>query len=497
MLKIGMYEQDLTPVGPVNLPGQFYQRVSTHVESPVKANIFACEGNDGTQLIIAAIDATSISAPLYEKIKENVAEKCHEIDTSKLMISATHIHTAPGYTPPKREAMSTSFNNIYSYFPEGTRYVPLCENAEYMSEEDYFFSLADAVAEGIVKAWNQREKSYIAPEFGRAVVGHSRRVAYNDGTAKMYGIADKATFSEMESGNDTGVELLYVFDADKNPKGVIANIACPAQVLEHCSFVSSDYWGKTRDMLKQDLGDDFVTVGLCSAAGCQAPRDMIRFVLPDTMDPNLVRDNEQRPRKTDPDMYAIEGAIEIGERVSMEILRKLKKAKENVISDAPVKNEVEIINLPLRRVTETDKINAENNIADYFAKHPKKEYDAYDKAAIHIHVGVLERYKLQETERFYKMELHTARLGSIAFATNPFELFLDYGNKIRARSLATQTFLIQLACGSGGYLPTEKAENGSHYSAYVASGNVGHDGGEILVSETLEEIRNLFSDNDK
>ena len=35
---------------------------------------------------------------------------------------------------------------------------------------------------------------------------------------------------------------------------------------------------------------------------------------------------------------------------------------------------------------------------------------------------------------------------------------LDFGNQIRARSVATQTFEIQLCCGALGYLPTEKAE---------------------------------------
>ena len=82
----------------------------------------------------------------------------------------------------------------------------------------------------------------------------------------------------------------------------------------------------------------------------------------------------------------------------------------------------------------------------------------------------------------------------IVFATNSFELFLDYGNKIRARSKAQQTFLIQLCCGSDGYLPTEKAERGGHYSAYVSSGVTGHAGGDLLVRETLETIKALFAE---
>ena len=50
---------------------------------------------------------------------------------------------------------------------------------------------------------------------------------------------------------------------------------------------------------------------------------------------------------------------------------------------------------------------------------------------------------------------------------------------------------LQLACGSDGYLPTEKAEKGSHYSAYVSSGVTGHEGGELLVRKTIEEINKI------
>ena len=51
---------------------------------------------------------------------------------------------------------------------------------------------------------------------------------------------------------------------------------------------------------------------------------------------------------------------------------------------------------------------------------------------------------------------------------------------------------MQLANGAEGYLPTEKAEKGGHYSAFVSSGLVGHDGGNQLVDETLQHIKELF-----
>ena len=489
-LKIGMLEQDITPVGPVLLPGQFYKRVSTHVESEIKAEIFVLEA-DGEQLIIVGMDSTHVTYNLMDLVREKVAAKCADIDTSKIIISATHIHTAPAYFEKCRE--DEFFGGIQRYFPEDYTFKPATDDDNYMDPKEYLAFLGENISEGIVTAWNKRDTAYIAQEFGRAVVGHSRRVCFNDGTAKMYGIADKATFTEMESGNDTGVELLYVFDKDKKPMGALCNIACPAQVLEHCSFVSSDYWGKAREMVKEEY-PDFVLVGLCGAAGCQAPRDMIRFVLPDTLDPNLVRDNEQRPRRTDPDMYAVEGAVEIGDRVSHVVLRKLKSAKNALIGEAVLKHRVEYCELPIRKVTETDRLNALENIRKYIERLPSKEYTAYDTAALHVETGILDRYKMQETVTVIKPEVHFVRLGNIAIATNPFELFLDYGNRIKARSHAEQTFLVQLACECYGYLPTEKAEKGGHYSAYVSSGNCGHEGGDLYVAKTLDAIQEMFDE---
>lgn len=50
---------------------------------------------------------------------------------------------------------------------------------------------------------------------------------------------------------------------------------------------------------------------------------------------------------------------------------------------------------------------------------------------------------------------------------------------------------LQLCYGASGYLPTETAERGSHYSAYVSSGITGHIGGEQLVRKTLEELNRM------
>ena len=116
-------------------------------------------------------------------------------------------------------------------------------------------------------------------------------------------------------------------------------------------------------------------------------------------------------------------------------------------------------------------------------------------SVLFVPLGILARMELQDHVENLPTEVHVIRMGSVAFATNPFELFLDYGNQIKARALCEQTFLVQLANGAEGYLPTKKAEQGGHYSAFIASGTVGHVGGEMLVRQTLEDINAMFAEN--
>lgn len=106
--------------------------------------------------------------------------------------------------------------------------------------------------------------------------------------------------------------------------------------------------------------------------------------------------------------------------------------------------------------------------------------------------AVLDRYESQKSSPFYEMELHVLRLGDVAIATNPFELYTDYGIQMKARSKAQQTFVTQLACASGMYLPTAEAVRGGGYSAEVNSNLVGPEGGQVLVDRTVERINALW-----
>ena len=105
---------------------------------------------------------------------------------------------------------------------------------------------------------------------------------------------------------------------------------------------------------------------------------------------------------------------------------------------------------------------------------------------------VVDRYEAQQPGATWPMELHALRIGDVAFATNPFELFMDYGLRMKARSAALQTFVVQLACGCDGYVPTTRAIAGQGYGAEAPSNKVGPEGGQVLVEETVAAINSLW-----
>ena len=490
-IKIGWSEANLLPEGRrIDLVGQFYERISGEVETPITATALAMECGDD-HVIFIGCDLVCTSYKLLTAIRNNIPDNCG-FDKNKIIISAIHSHTSMGYAG-RDDDFDDGLKSLEKYKPENVKYVPTAQDnsPDILRGTEAKEFLADTLAKLAVEAWANRKVGAYACGFGRAAVGLCRRVCYDDGSAKMWGNANLANFTELEGGNDSGIELMFTYDADKKLTGVIANVACPAQVLEHQNFVSSDYMGKLKGLIREKYGNDVNLLGLISPAGDMCPRDLIRWVDSPVCkkDPNIHRDKVVE-RRADPSMFDIKGCEKIAKRIANEIFWALDDVCEYV-TDTDIKHKNITVDMPLRRVTIKEFLEAENYIKNFFA-HCDSNINYEDNANMLIHSGTTSRYETQQTLDLYPIEVHILKIGDVAFATNPYELFLNFGNQMRARSLAKQTFLVQLACGSFGYLPTKKAQDGSHYSAFVGSGCSGYEGGDLLVRKTVQQINKLF-----
>ena len=493
-IKIGWSEVSIVPEGrKVRLFGQFYERISDVVETPISVTGLAIESGADAAIFVSC-DLVSVPHKLLDEVRERLPE---DFPKEKLMINAIHTHTSIGY---ENSSDTNTLNNIrrvlQQMLPEGYGYKSIVDDKipNLLEGKEAREFIIDRITKAALAAWENRKEACYATGFGRATVGMCRRVCYDDGSAKMWGDTNSANFTELEAGNDSGIELLFTYDMNKKLTGVVANVACPAQVLEHQNFISSDYMGKLKRIIREKYGNEVNLLGLISPAGDMCPRDMIRWVDAEIelKDPNIERD-KIIPRKADPSMFDIKGCEKVAKRIANEVFWALDEVDEYV-SEATLVHKNIKLDLPLRRVTPKE-YEASLAVIKEFASNIKRDINFADNAKLQIHSGNVGRYQVQQTTDLVGVEVHVIRLGDIAFATSPFELFLNYGNQIRARSLAKQTFMAQLSCGSAGYLPTEKAEKGSHYSAFIGSGLVGHEGGNLLVRKTLSEINEMFAEN--
>ena len=494
-LLIGWAEESIVPDKKVSLQGQFFERISEYVESEISVTAMAVQTEED-EMILMSLDVEGLDYSMLQLAREKFAKLTTEVDVEKLIVAVTHTHTSLRLASPQVGAgrFGSAAAILQEFMPEGKAYKAKTNADEtVMTPIEGTEFVTDKIALAAYKAWQNRSEAMFTNEFGRAAVGMCRRATYDDESALMWGDTNTANFVALEGGNDSGIELLYTFDKDKNLTGVVANIACPAQILEQRSFISADFWGRTKANLREKFGEHVFLLGLAGAAGDQCPRDLVRWVNPETPidDPNVKRPNPIK-RKADPSMYDISGCNRVGKRIANEIGSVYEEIAE-LQDEAVFKHKVLHMNLPLRKVTKKDYEHAVREIKYYIENHADKEtFDYEDNAYMFVHAGTIRRFREQQFTEVYPIECHIIRFGNIAIATNPFELFLDFGNRMKARSYAEQTFVVQLCCGSAGYLPTEKAEKGGHYSAYVSSGSVGHEGGDLLVRNTINEINSMW-----
>jgi len=189
---------------------------------------------------------------------------------------------------------------------------------------------------------------------------------------------------------------------------------------------------------------------------------------------------------------------EIGRRVANAVDEVLPVVRKEILTTLPFRHIVREISLPRRLITEDEALEVRQDLAKLEVEEKAAQVKNKLFAAIGRCKNALERYELQKEKPECKMEMHVLRLGDLAFTTSVYELFLDYAVRIKARSPAAQTFLVQLAGkGENCYLPTEKAVAGKGYGGGVYDNLVGPEGGQVLVEETVKALNELWNNRKK
>ncbi len=472
-LRIGWAAQDITPNRPVLLDGQFHTRISEKVNDPITVTALAMEsGGNSTagQVIWISCDMVGIPHDILLRVRKELDGRVPGFDLRHLVINATHTHTSMVLKDEK-----------YLY----------PEDADIMTPDQCAEMLVGRMAAAAETAWQQRKPGGISSGYGFAVVGHNRRSSFFDGSSKMYAKINDPEFDCFEGYEDHGVDVLFTWDEDKKLTGMVVNLACPSQDTEGASFVSADFWHETREALREQHGRDLFILPQCAPAGDQSPH------------PQLCKNLRNH-------MFERQGITErqaIARRIAAAVDEAMIGADNEIETDVTLLHAVEDCRLPRRMVTDTEYEQAKREVTELEAN--REMTDSVRHSHIRRNREVIARHESQQNDPYHTIELHVLRMGAIVMASNPFELFLDYGVRIKARSPALQNFLVQIACGYDGYLPTAKAMGAKlheadrtrpgfsgNYGAGVASNLVGPEGGQVLVERTLELIQGMIKEAD-
>ena len=465
-INIGTAAADITPVLPVALAGQFELRIAKSVESPLKANVIALESQGGSSpvdlVIMVACDVVSLPGEYLTLVRDEVHRQVPDLDVSKIIMTATHSHTAPVL----RNDLKDNFR--YQIPEEGVLQVL-----------DYRTFFVHRVTEAIIKAWQNRRPGSVTWGLSHAVTGYNRRTVYDNGSAQMYGNTNVPAFLNMEGMEDHDVNVLFFRDRSCKLIATSINVCCPAQEVENNSAVNADYWHPVREQLKKRFGPDLCVLGWIGAAGDMSPRPMYRKAAEERMIKlrNLTR------------------LEELGRRIVQAVEEAYETVKGESYYNVPLIHKVEKLALPMRIPTEAEFLSARAEMdkdSARIALEPKLADELLARMTSNREVVIRYRKPKIDPHPKLEVEVHVIRIGDVAICTNEFELFTDWGIQIQARSNALQTFVIQLAAGAKGYLPTEKAVQNGSYSANIQTNMVGPEGGHVLVNYQLKLINDLF-----
>nr|MCU0981118.1 hypothetical protein [Pirellulaceae bacterium] len=241
------------------------------------------------------------------------------------------------------------------------------------------------------------------------------------------------------------------------------------------SCLSADFWNDARARLREKYHADLFVLPLVGASGDQSPHLLWNKQAEAAM-------RQQRHVST---------REEIARRIVRAVDDAYDVARQGVRMELPFRHRVERVPLPVWQVS--DERYAQAQAAYEAGKDKTEELSSPDYINWRVSRTMIARYAHQKQDPFFRAETHALRLGDLAVATNPFELFVDYGLQIKARSPAVQTAVVQLTADCAAYLPTERAVRGGGYSARIDDGVVGPEGGKEFVERTTQILQEMWA----
>ena len=433
-MQVGFSSANITPSFGMEVPGGMSKRFTQglHDDCLMSAAVF----DDGENTVaLVGVDALSVRHSMCEQARA-IIQEATGIPPEHVMFGASHTHSGG----------------------------PSCRLFDSDSDPAYLEHMARQGATAVIDANRRKQELRVGMGVGEATgVAYPRRWIMKDGTQRSHPRDDQANMDHPQGELDPSVNVIGVADAEGTLRGCVVNFTCHGTTGYGAGMASADWIAAMREELKGVFGEDFGVVFMQGACGDVTQVD-----------------------NTATDVTAWSGPLmgrKVGGAVAGEAVKLLTRMRFE--ESVPVAGARVNIELEPRRPTDEQLAWAREHLG---GAEPNKNRWAND--------GIWSREwlnlaKLNEEEPVVPCELQAISIGDSVFASNPGEFFCKLGMDIKRGSGFAHTFVVELANGCVGYVPSEDAYEGGYESQMAPSSKLVPGSGEQIVAETLALLEGM------
>jgi len=414
--KAGAAVIDISPPKlPVLVNGGMLSRYVEKINTRIHARAVVLS-DAKSQIAMVVADSCMMSREVLDEAKKLAAAKTG-IPADRILISATHAHSAPA----SMGCLGTDPDPSYVPFLKEKLVEAIAAAQANLEPARIGFAKADAAAFTAVRQWIRRPDRIAEDPFGNKTV-----------RANMHAGA-KWDDAVGEAGpEDPDLSLISIQTKAGKPLAVLGNFSMH---YFGDKDISADYFGLFADGLKQRIAPEGKFVGLMSH-GCSGDIYRVDYTVP----------AEQRPKPTIQEFA--DGLLDIAMKAYAGIQYR---------DDADIAMSEQRMTLNYR-VADKQRLEWAQRIitamGDRLVKTPTEVY-AREQLIL------AER---QQTE----IVVQALRVGDIGIATMPNETYAITGLKIKAASPLPHTIVIELANGGDGYIPPPEMHAWGGYNTWAA-----------------------------
>jgi len=350
---------------------------------------------------------------LLDRAKEMASRKTG-IPTARMLISATHTHSAPSAmgvlgSPPDDE---------YAALLPGRIAEGIEQAAKRLAPARIGWSAVDDYEHTYCRRWIYRPDKMLADPFGAPTVRANMHPGYQNPNA----IGPSGPV-------DPGLTVVSIQSPEGQPMALLANYSMH---YFGSTPVSADYYGLFAEKIARRIG---------------ASRQFVAMMSQGTSGDQMWMDYGQPKSGITLDAYA-EGVT----RYAHEAYQKIEYRDW-----APLGVAETTLSLRRRIPDEQRLAWAKEIIAPMNGQSPRNQQEVYALEQIYLHEQPVRELKLQ-----------AVRIGDLGITAIPHEVFAITGLKLKAQSPSAATFNIELANGAEGYIPPPEQHKLGGYTTWPA-----------------------------